>query len=64
VRNQYTITYHPTNKALDGTYRKLKIELVDPETDKPLIVQDAKKKKPIKYSVISRTGYTAKHTVE
>ncbi len=64
VRNQYTLTYHPTNKALDGTYRKLKIELVDPATDKPLVVQDAKKKKPIKYSVISRAGYTAKHTVE
>ena len=64
VRNQYTLTYHPTNKALDGTYRKLKIELVDPATDKPLVVQDAKKKKPIKYSVISRAGYTAKNKVE
>jgi VWFA-related protein len=64
VRNQYTLTYHPTNRALDGSYRKLKIELVDPATDKPLIVQDSKKKKPIKYSVISRTGYTAKNKVE
>jgi len=64
IRNQYTLTYHPTNKALDGSYRKLKIELVDPETNKPLIVQDAKKKKPIKYEVISRSGYTAKNKVE
>ncbi len=64
VRNQYTLTYHPTNKALDGTFRKLKIELVDPATGKPLIVQDAKKHKPIKYQILSRAGYTAKHQVE
>ncbi len=64
VRNQYTITYHPTNKALDGSYRKLKIELVDPATNKPLIVQDAKSHKQIKYQVISRAGYTAKHQVD
>jgi VWFA-related protein len=64
VRNQYTLTYHPTNKAMDGSYRKLKVELVDPQTGKPLIVQDAKNHKPIKYQIIARTGYTAKHTVE
>lgn len=64
VRNQYTLTYHPTNKALDGSYRKLKVELVDPETGKPLVVQDAKSHKGIKYQVIARQGYTAKHTVE
>jgi VWFA-related protein len=64
VRNQYTLTYHPTNKALDGSYRKLKVELVDPGTGKPLIVQDAKNHKKIKYEIIARTGYTAKHTVE
>jgi VWFA-related protein len=64
VRNQYTLTYHPTNKALDGSYRKLKVELVDPATGKPLVVQDAKNHKKIKYEIIARTGYTAKHTVE
>ncbi len=64
VRNQYTLTYHPTNKALDGSYRKLKVELVDPATGKPLIVQDAKNHKKLKYEIIARTGYTAKHTVE
>jgi VWFA-related protein len=64
VRNQYTLTYHPTNKALDGSFRKLKIELVDPATNKPLIVQDAKSHKSIKYQVISRAGYTAKHQVD
>lgn len=64
VRNQYTLTYHPTNKAMDGSYRKLKVELVDPATGKPLIVQDAKNHKKLKYEIIARTGYTAKHTVE
>lgn len=64
VRNQYTFTYHPTNKALDGSFRKLKVDLVDPETNKPLIVQDAKNHKPIKYQVLSRSGYTAKNKVE
>ena len=64
VRNQYTLTYHPTNKALDGTYRKLKIELVNPENGQPLVVQDAKNHKKLKYEVIARSGYTAKHQVE
>lgn len=64
VRNQYTMTYRPSNKALDGSYRKLKIELVDPETNKPLVVQDAKSHKQIKYQIISRQGYTAKHVVD
>ena len=30
IRNQYTIAYHPTNPKLDGSYRKLKVELVRP----------------------------------
>ncbi|HEU5401911.1 MAG TPA: VWA domain-containing protein [Terriglobales bacterium] len=64
VRNQYTLTYHPTNKALDGSYRKLKVELVDPTTGRPLVVEDSKNHKKIKYEIIARSGYTAKHTVE
>ena len=28
IRNQYSIAYHPTNPKLDGTYRKLKVEVV------------------------------------
>lgn len=63
VRNQYTIYYHPANTKLDGTFRKLKVELVQPGTDKPLIVKDEKNKE-LKYQVIARDGYTAKHTVE
>ncbi len=63
VRNQYTITYRPTNKKLDGSYRKLKVELVQPGTDKPLIVKDQHNKE-LKYNVIARDGYTARHQVE
>ncbi len=63
VRNQYTITYRPTNAKLDGTYRKLKVEVVQPGTDKPLIVKDQKGKE-LKYQVVAREGYTAKHEVE
>lgn len=63
VRNQYTLTYRPTNAKLDGTYRKLKVEVVQPGTDKPLSVKDQKGKE-LKYQVLSREGYTAKHQVD
>jgi VWFA-related protein len=62
IRDQYTITYKPTNTKQDGSYRKLKVELVGPD-DKPLLIKDAKNK-DIKYTVIAREGYTAKHEVE
>jgi len=62
VRNQYTIAYHPTNTKLDGTFRKLKLELVGPDGS-PLKVRD-EKGKDVKYNIIAREGYTAQHTVE
>ena len=62
IRDQYTITYKPTNTKQDGTYRKLKVELVGPD-DKPLIIKD-EKNKDIKYTILARDGYTAKHEVE
>jgi len=62
IRNQYTITYKPTNTKQDGTYRKLKVELVGPD-DKPLIVKDEKNKE-VKYQIVARDGYTAKNEVE
>jgi VWFA-related protein len=62
IRDQYTITYKPTNTKQDGTYRKLKVELVGPD-DKPLEIKD-QKNKDIKYQIIAREGYTAKHEVE
>ena len=62
IRNQYTITYKPTNTKQDGTYRKLKVELVGPD-GKPLIIKD-EKNHDIKYQIVAREGYTAKHEVE
>jgi VWFA-related protein len=63
IRNQYVLAYHPSNPKLDGTYRKLKVEVVDPQTGGPLKVSD-KKGKNVKYSVVAREGYTAQHQVE
>jgi VWFA-related protein len=63
VRNQYSISYKPTNKKLDGSFRKLKIELIQPGSDKPLIVKD-QKGKDLKYNILARDGYTARHVVE
>jgi VWFA-related protein len=62
IRNQYSISYHPTNTKLDGTFRKLKVELQAPDGG-PLKVRDQKGKE-VKYIVYAREGYTAKHTVE
>ena len=62
IRNQYSVSYHPTNAKLDGTYRKLKVELQAPDGG-PLKVRDQKGKE-VKYIVYAREGYTAKHTVE
>ena len=62
IRNQYTISYSPTNTKLDGTYRKLKVEVISPDGGQ-LKVKD-QKGKDHKIDVVAREGYTAKHTVE
>ncbi len=62
IRNEYILTYRPSNARTDGTYRKLKVELVDNE-GKPLRMQD-EKGKPLKYDIVARDGYKAKQTVE
>jgi VWFA-related protein len=62
IRSQYNLSYHPTNAKQDGTYRKLKVEVVAPDGG-PLKIRD-QKGKDVKYIVIAREGYTAKHTVE
>lgn len=62
IRNQYSLAYHPSNTKLDGTYRKLKVQVVAPDGG-PLKVRD-QKGKDVKIEVVSRDGYTAKHTVD
>jgi hypothetical protein len=63
VRNQYTLGYRPTNPKLDGSYRRLKVQLVQPGTNQPLVVKD-EKGNAVKYQVLTREGYTAKQAVE
>lgn len=63
LRNQYSIGYEPANKARDGKFRKIKVELVNPATNEPLRVTD-EKGKPIKYRIIAKAGYTAPREVE
>jgi len=62
IRNQYTLSYAPSNAKLDGTYRKLKVQVVAADGG-PLKVKD-QKGKDVKIEVVSRDGYTAKHTVD
>jgi VWFA-related protein len=62
IRHQYTLSYHPTNTKLDGTYRKLKVQVLAPDGG-PLKVKD-QKGKDVKIDVVARDGYTAKHTVD
>jgi VWFA-related protein len=62
IRNQYTVSYSPSNTKLDGTYRKLKVEVIAPDGG-PIKVKD-QKGKDHKIEVVAREGYTAKHSVE
>ncbi len=63
MRQQYSLTYHPTNIARDGKFRRIKVDLVDPATNEPLRVTDAKGK-PMKFRVIAKAGYKAPREVE
>jgi VWFA-related protein len=63
LRSQYVLTYTPANQERNGKFRKIKVELVNPETNQPLKVVD-EKQKPIKYEVHAKPGYTAPRTVE
>jgi VWFA-related protein len=63
LRNQYNLTYSPTNQTRDGTVRKLKVEVVNPANGEPLKITD-EKGKPIKYTIVAKNSYTAPRTVE
>jgi VWFA-related protein len=62
IRSKYELVYHPSNRKQDGSYRKLRVELVDDE-GKPLKMQDEKHKQ-LKFDIIARDGYRAKQQVE
>ncbi len=62
IRSKYELIYRPSNAKQDGTYRKLRVELVD-EEGHPLRMQD-EKHKPLKYDIITRDGYRARQEVE
>ena len=42
LRNQYVLTYQPSNTKHDGAFRKIKVELVNPATNEPLARQRRK----------------------
>jgi VWFA-related protein len=63
LRSQYVLTYTPSNQERNGKFRKIKVELVNPETNQPLKVVD-EKQKPVKYEVHAKPGYTAPRAVE
>ena len=63
LRNQYTITYSPTNQARDGSFRKIKVELVNPATGEKLRIVD-QRGKTVKYRIIAKSGYRAPRPVE
>jgi VWFA-related protein len=62
LRNEYQISYSPTNTVKDGKYRKIKVEIVGPD-GKDLKIVDPKGKE-IKYEVRYREGYYASRAVE
>ena len=62
IRNQYQVTYRPSDTKLDGTYRRIRVELVDQE-GRPLRMVN-RRHRPLKYEVIARNGYYAKRQVQ
>jgi VWFA-related protein len=63
MRNEYVLTYTPSNQARDGKVRRIKVQLINPATNEPLRINDDKGK-PIKYQIVAKNGYTAPRTVE
>jgi len=62
LRSQYVISYSSSNKVHDGSYRKIKVELID-GSGNPMAFKDDKGK-PVKYAVLTKSGYKAPREVE
>lgn len=58
IRNQYELSYTPTDQKRDGTYRHIQVRLVNDE-GQPLVIVDKKHHRPLKYEVIAKRGYKA-----
>jgi VWFA-related protein len=63
LRSQYVVSYTSSNTAHDGSFRKIKVELVDPATNQPLVFKDEKGKQ-IKVKILAKAGYKAPRAVE
>lgn len=63
LRNTYTLAYSPTNTARDGKFRKIKVDLVNPQTNEALRITDERGRN-IKYQIIAKNGYQAPRAVE
>ena len=63
LRSDYVLTYNPSNQARDGKVRRIKVQLINPETNEPVRINDDKGK-AIKYKIVAKTGYTAPREVE
>ncbi len=62
LRSQYSLSYSPNNQAKDGKFRKITVQLINPDTNEPLkIVENGK---PIKYTILAKPGYMGPRTVE
>lgn len=57
IRNQYTLGYKPSNRAEDGSIRRIRVELVD-EKGQPLKLFDHEGKE-IPYAITTREAYKA-----
>lgn len=55
LRNQYNLGFVSTNSQRDGKFRKVRINVVDPEGN-PLVLRNQKGKK-VKLKVVARDGY-------
>jgi len=63
MRNQYTLAYAPSNQEKDGKFRKITVQLIDPQTNQLIVLRD-EKNKPIKYTIVAKQGYKAPRAVE